>query len=134
MQDWNSVFNSVTASGVYQVASGQCEEALRELAAAHNLSFKAVDVADVADKESFLRSVARALQFPDYFGANWDAFNDCLTDLSWMRAGGHVLFFTGFGRFAAAAQHDAAVAVRILGVAADFWRRQEVSFYALLAD
>jgi hypothetical protein len=27
-----------------------------------------------------------ALQFPDYFGNNWDAFDECISDLSWLNA------------------------------------------------
>jgi RNAse (barnase) inhibitor barstar len=34
-----------------------------------------------------------ALQFPWYFGENWDAFYDCLTDLSWLRAEAVVVVF-----------------------------------------
>ncbi len=34
---------------------------------------------------------ARALRFPDYFGANWDALSDCLTDLSWVPAPAYLL-------------------------------------------
>ena len=40
---------------------------------------------------TFLSRIAEALEFPDWFGRNWDAFFDCLTDLSWLPAGGHVL-------------------------------------------
>lgn len=32
------------------------------------------------DKGTLLTSIARACDFPDYFGHNWDALWDCLTD------------------------------------------------------
>ena len=35
--------------------------------------------------------LAAALQFPDYFGENWDAVDECLTDLSWLPGRAYVL-------------------------------------------
>jgi hypothetical protein len=40
--------------------------------------------AGLADKQAVLAWYAGALRFPSYFGENWDAFNDCLNDLSWI--------------------------------------------------
>jgi hypothetical protein len=34
---------------------------------------------------------AAALQFPHYFGENWDALSDCLTDLTWLPGFAHLL-------------------------------------------
>lgn len=47
------------------------------------------------DKASTLDAIATALSFPDWFGRNLDALYDCLTDLSWLPAGEHVLIWVG---------------------------------------
>jgi hypothetical protein len=46
-----------------------------------------------ADKAELLKNIAAALEFPDWFGHNWDALEDCLTDLSWRDAAAYVLVF-----------------------------------------
>lgn len=33
----------------------------------------------------FYAQIAKDLHFPDYFGKNLDALNDCLNDLSWLK-------------------------------------------------
>jgi len=38
--------------------------------------------------------IAAALQFPYYFGENWDALNDCLNDLEWLPGDAYVLCIT----------------------------------------
>jgi RNAse (barnase) inhibitor barstar len=40
----------------------------------------------IADKPDLLRHIAAKLNFPDYFGFNWDALDECLADLSWLQA------------------------------------------------
>ncbi len=41
---------------------------------------------DCSDKEEIAirEKIAEELKFPDYYGKNWDAFLDCMSDLSWL--------------------------------------------------
>lgn len=34
----------------------------------------------ISEKRELLRQLGHALRFPDYFGLNWDAFQECLSD------------------------------------------------------
>lgn len=45
-------------------------------------------------KAGLLGEFARGLDFPSYFGKNWDAFEDCLTDLHWLPAPGYLFIMT----------------------------------------
>ena len=45
-------------------------------------------------KAALLDEFARALEFAPHFGRNWDAFEDCLNDLSWLEADGYVIVVT----------------------------------------
>jgi RNAse (barnase) inhibitor barstar len=44
--------------------------------------------------EGTLREFSRALEFPDYCGCDWDALEECLTDLAWLPAKGYVILIT----------------------------------------
>lgn len=45
----------------------------------------------IATKGALLDELSRELRFPDYFGGNWDAMEECIRDLSWMQPGPVVL-------------------------------------------
>jgi len=43
-----------------------------------------VDGINCETKIDLLTEFSKALQFPEYFGCNWDAFDECVNDLSWI--------------------------------------------------
>jgi len=52
-----------------------------------------LDGKPIRTREDLLRGIADAMEFPDYFGMNWDAVIDCLRDLADRQpAEGYVLF------------------------------------------
>jgi barstar (barnase inhibitor) len=47
-------------------------------------SVSVAEIGHVSSKEQLLDSIADQLSFPDYFGRNWDALDECIQDLSWL--------------------------------------------------
>jgi hypothetical protein len=50
-----------------------------------------LEVPPEPDRRSVLRMLGQSLSFPDYFGANWDAWYDCLGDVIETATGGTVV-------------------------------------------
>ena len=110
-------------SGVYRVSRPN-----EVLDAAKDSGFPVTRIA-FADKARLLENIAAALGFPGWFGHNWDALEDCLTDLSWRDAAGYVLIFEN-----AQPGDDLGVLVDILRSAAQFWAGRGKPFFAVFID
>lgn len=115
-------------SGVYRVPRG--EEIVRA-ARGTRLDLAQVDLAGAQDKESLLERFAAALAFPAWFGSNWDALEDCLTDLSWRAGAGHVVLLKEAGELPA---DDLGVLLEILAAAAEHWAGRGQPFFAVFID
>ncbi|HWM44960.1 MAG TPA: barstar family protein [Burkholderiales bacterium] len=81
------------------------------------------------EKEGLLKNLATALRFPEWFGQNWDALEDSLTDLSWLGADGHVLLFEK-----PKAGDDLGVLIDVLRSTADSWAARGKPFFAVFID
>ncbi|HEX5499300.1 MAG TPA: barstar family protein [Thermomicrobiales bacterium] len=104
--------------GDYAVASLQLGQTMRAAAETEGLTTERIDLAPATTKTAVLAEFARRLEFPAYFGHNWDAFDECFRDLAWRPVPGHTFLLAGFDRFAAAAPADWDIALRIFEAAA----------------
>ena len=52
-----------------------------------------IDGKNIERKEQLLNHVATALRFPKHFGHNWDALEECLTDMDWVDGDGYVIYY-----------------------------------------
>lgn len=62
-----------------------------------------LDGTELVNKRMMLCGIAAVLSFPEWAGRNLDALHDCLTDLSWLPEGEHVLIWSGYEVLA---EHD----------------------------
>jgi RNAse (barnase) inhibitor barstar len=86
----------------------------------------------LADDEPRLHNVlARALHFPEWYGQNWDALADCLTDMSWNEADGYLILFQRADVLANTKPESFATLIEILRDSVAFWRDQGQSFWVL---
>ena len=88
-----------------------------------------LDVVRISIAKNPMQAVAVALEFPDWFGKNWDALEDCLSDLSWREAEGHVLVFEH-----AAAGDELGILTDVLAASADSWKARGKPFFAVFID
>jgi len=120
----------VARCGVYRAAAGP----RRAPAPAGGLDLVSISLAGVASKDALLERFAAALAFPDWFGGNWDALEDCLGDLSWRADGPRVLVIDGFEALQAAARDDFRVLLDLLADVADHWSAQGCVFCVIFVD
>ena len=125
-------------AGVYHLRADAREFAAE--AAAAGLHVYRVDIDHAHGKKDFLGRVSRAMNFPDWFGGNWDAFTDCLKDLSWTgddaaagkNGSGWVIILEKSKHYCDGHRHDFAEAVGALADAAEFWRGEGRPLWALI--
>lgn len=51
------------------------------------------DGLEMQDFDGFHREISMTMRFPDYYGKNIDALQDCLSDLSWINNKKYIIFF-----------------------------------------
>lgn len=90
-----------------------------------------VDLKGVRDKQGLLAAVAAALDFPEWFGENWDAFEECLTDLPADSVRGFVLLLDHCAEFVEHSRSDFSAAMEIFESVAEFWAEHDKAFWTL---
>ncbi|MGY0617997.1 barstar family protein [Lysobacter sp. A378] len=118
-------------AGAYFI-DGRDTPAMTAAAASLDFTVARIDLANCADKAGALARIGETLQFPDWFGANWDALADCLGDLSWLPAPGYLLVLDNSGQWQATRDAGFNTLLAILNEAATDWRERNVPFWAMV--
>jgi RNAse (barnase) inhibitor barstar len=87
----------------------------------------------IDSKETLLHVIAKEMMFPDYFGNNWDALDECMRDLTeWLPANGYVVLFEDAHLFCKSAPNDFLTFIDIVAGIADEWSHGKMPFFLIL--
>jgi len=86
-------------------------------------------VAGVKTENELFSVVASAMQFPDYFGNNWDALYECLRDMGWMAADGYLLILRDASQGWTKNPYVLGRFVTVWLGASNGWAKNQKSFY-----
>ncbi len=94
---------------------------LRAAAKGAGVAWFDLDLAGVTSQEAFLKRCAAKLQFPGYFGHNWDALHECLLDLAGTGSPGTVVHWRRGAVLAKRAPGTIKTALEVLRESALYW-------------
>ena len=81
-----------------------------------------LDAQRVVSMPGLMDGFAKSLELPGYFGRNWDALLDLMTDLSWNPAKGYVLVFANAEPLPAVMKSEFRVLIRVIEATIRSWR------------
>jgi RNAse (barnase) inhibitor barstar len=119
--------------GVYFVPGEHDAKSLQKLAKAAGYAFFHIDGKNIQRKEQLLNHAATAMHFPSGFGHNWDALEECLTDLEWVDGDGYLIYYDHIDGLLAAHPDQFETLVEILRDAVASWKEDGEAMIAVLA-
>jgi RNAse (barnase) inhibitor barstar len=126
-----NLLKNADKSGVFHLVSTQ--QPTIETAACHaRFRVLKADIAKHASTQDVLVQLGSALNFPIWYGANFDALYDCLTTPDWEPATGHVLFINGLARLRSSSPADFATLIEVFRSVADARRAAHSPFWILI--
>ncbi|WUH94742.1 barstar family protein [Streptomyces sp. NBC_00433] len=98
---------------------------------------RVLDLTGVGDRQAFMDRCVADLGLPEWFGRNWDALADCLTDLSWwpVEPGGRRrLHVRGWQDYSVTLPREWRIVRDILRDAELFWRDTDTELAVVLEE
>ena len=96
-------------------------------------AFFHIEGKNITRKEQLLNHAATAMHFPKSFGHNWDALEECLTDLEWVDAEGYVIYYDHIDGLLEAHPDQFETLVEILRDVVATWKQEGSAMVVLLS-
>jgi RNAse (barnase) inhibitor barstar len=128
----DTLLKNVAQAGIYYLPPLR-RIAVEAAAKKHHLPVLIAEIGAHQKIQTTLRQLGSALHFPSWFGANFDALFDCLTDPDWHPpAKGQVILLSGSASLQASAPDDFTTLIEVLQAAADARREAGSALWILL--
>src|SRR5215212_1935797 len=117
--------------GVWYLPEPVDAKRVQALAKRNGFAYFHIEGKNITRKEQLLNHVATALHFPKDFGHNWDALEECLTDMEWADA--DVVFYDHIDGLLAAHPDQFETFVEICRDAVASWKEDDKAMLVLLS-
>ncbi len=114
------------------IRSDCAADELRAAAIAAGYALFEADLKGVKGKRNLLNALAQSCEYPDEFGANWDALVDVLCDFSWHPASGYMLLLRNVSPTLGLSPNDREIAQDIFDDTVVYWRQRNKPFWIFL--
>jgi len=84
------------------------------------------------NKYDFFRITAQSFTFPTYFGYNWDSFDECINDLSWLNFSSLIIVLDDFSQLFAYEKEARRVLMLVLFEMNTYWSNKDVIIEIML--
>ncbi len=128
------ILQGEVAPNIHQISVDMTETELAELVKSHNCQVFYIDGRNINNKADLLTKIANVMNFPDYFGKNWDALQDCMTDLDCCEDYQYLIVYDYWQDFANNHPKDWQILNDIFLEAIAYWEERQVLFNILLVN
>lgn len=118
-------------AGVY-CSDDESARAMFQAGPAAGFNVYRIDLGRARKEDDLHRILGKGLHFPDWYGHNWDALADCLTDMSWNEADGYLLILQSAGTLATNDPQALTTLISVLQETVKVWKTEKVAFWVLM--
>ena len=128
------ILNGEVVPGVYRMDMSERPGSICLKVEETGWSCAYLDGNKIVNKEALLVQAADALSFPDYYGYNLDAFEECITEVGLYSGHGLVLLYDHAAVLYAQHADDWATFYDIVSAAVKLWAEHSRPFYVVLRN